>query len=152
MSYSVSGDSDSRQLTCRYADLVSTGGNRTGVGMTVTVSLDGDADYFKIRAHLENRGQYSITNLFSGSGDLVADQAHEKEALAAPGWSYGTIWSNLYESFPERETFGYPIFGSNAGLDAGWIDLYGRTGASVSRTSTARASACILMFNVRARA
>ncbi len=128
MSHSVSGDSNSRQLTCEYADLITTGGSRTGISLRVTVTLDGDADYFRIRAHLENHGQYSITNLFSGSGDLVADQAHEKEALAVPGWSYGTIWSNPYESFSERETFGYPIFGSNACLDAGWIDLYGPTG------------------------
>lgn len=108
----------SKTVVLRYDNLVAAGGTLTDVRMTVYVTLKDQADYYLIRARVDNSGKYGITNLYSGSGELVADASREKEALAAPGWSCGTVWENPYAFFGERETFGYPMFGSQAGLDA----------------------------------
>jgi hypothetical protein len=117
-----------KTLVLRYENMVSTGGTVTGIKLTASVTLKDGADYFLIRARVENGSKYGITNLYSGTGELVADSTREKETLVAPGWSYGTMWENPHAYYKERETFGYPMFGSQAGLDAGWLDLCGEKG------------------------
>jgi len=128
MAYKVRSEEGGKTLEMYYDDLKTTGGNSTGVKLTVYITLKDKADYFLIKAKVENNGKYGITNFFSGWGGLVADVCREKEHLAVPDWSFGTIWYNPRDSFKERETFGYPIMGGMGCLDAGWIDLYGEKG------------------------
>jgi hypothetical protein len=127
MCYSVADNADGKTLRMHYDNLLTTKGAPSGIGLVVYVTLRDDADYYVISATLKNNGPYDATNFFSGSGGLVADVSRDRESLAVPTW-YGTIWSNPYEFFAERQTFGYPIFGTNCGLFAGWMDLYGEQG------------------------
>ncbi len=117
-----------KTLVLKYENMVATGGTATGIKLTVSVALQDEADYFLIKARVENGSRYGITNFYSGTGELVADSTREKETLVAPGWSYGTVWQNPHDYFVERETFGYPIFGSQACLVSGWLDLQGEKG------------------------
>lgn len=96
--------------------------------MDVRITLKEGADYFLIRADLENRGKYYVTSLYAGPGEFVAAESRDQETLAIATCVGGTVWSNPFESFKERETFGYSIFGSDVILEAGWMDLYGPKG------------------------
>ena len=117
-----------RTLRMRYRNMVATGGTPSGVNLTVDITLTDGADYFLITADVENGSAYGITNLYSGWGGLVAAESARDERLAIPDWSLGTIWDNPRKYFHARETFGYPIFGSQGCMVAGWIDLYGPAG------------------------
>jgi hypothetical protein len=128
MVYNLKSKEEAQTLEMYYADLQSTGGNYTGVKLTVYITLKKGTDYFLIRAKVENNGEYEITKLFSGWGGLVADSNREKEILAVPDRSFGTLYHNPFDSFKEKETFGYPIMGSKGFIDAGWIDLYSEKG------------------------
>lgn len=128
MSCGVSSDSESKMLEMHYDDLMTTGGGSTGIALTVYITLKDESDYYLIRARLVNKGKYEITKFFSGGAELVADATREKETLVIPTGSYGTMWSNPYSIFVDRETFGYPICGSSTILEAGWFDLYGEKG------------------------
>jgi len=118
-----------KTLRMHYANMLATGGTPSGTKLTVDIMLKDEADYFLITADVENSSQYSVTSLYSGWGGLVAAESPEQEHLAIPDWSLGTIWDNPRKKFfHERETFGYPIFGSQGCVVAGWIDLYGPKG------------------------
>lgn len=125
---SVVRDQGSTTLVLKYPNLVSSGGTSTGIVMNVSIKLKESADYFLIRADLQNKGKYSVTKLACGAGEFTADDSRELEKLAIPTCTSGTIWSNPFEFFAERETFGYPMFGSDVILEAGWMDLYGPRG------------------------
>jgi hypothetical protein len=128
MIYSVESKSWGKTLEMYYNDLKTTSGLSSGVELKVSIDLNEGSDYFLIRAKIKNMGKYGITRLFSGWGGLIADSTRDKEHLAVPDWSLGALWDNPSSFFKERETFGYPIFGSLGLLDAGWIDLYGEKG------------------------
>jgi len=124
----LSGDDRGQTLRMRYENMLATGGTPSGVNLTVDITLKDDADYFLITADVENGSAYTLTNLYSGWGGLVASADPKEEHLATPDWSLGTIWHKPRRHFRQRETFGYPIFGSQGCLVAGWIDLYGPKG------------------------
>ena len=128
MKYTTRDEDGETILEMVYDNLMSTGGGPTGVALKVTVTLRDGADYFLIRAHIENNGKYDITKIYSGWGGLVADDTREGETLAVPDWSHGTKRRNPHKTFPERCTFGYPIMGSEGRMNAGWLDLYGEKG------------------------
>ncbi len=141
-------DAGGQTLELVYENLLTTGGAPSGVNLTVRIRLKEDADYFLISATVRNRSKYEVTNLVSGGG-LVAGVNREEETLAVPGWDYGKLWANPVAQFPVRETFGYPIFGSNAGLDAGWMDLYGpKGGVGIGYLNCQGLS---MLFNVEAK-
>jgi len=117
-----------RVLVMRYANLVATGGTRTGVAMTVEVMLRDNADYFLIRTEIRNGSKYGVTRLTSGTGGLEAAKSRDKERLAVPAWTFGSVWDNPVAAFGERQTFGYPIFRRNCAMTCGWFDLYGPHG------------------------
>ncbi|MHC4563992.1 MAG: hypothetical protein ACYS8X_14640, partial [Planctomycetota bacterium] len=118
----------SKTLRMRYRNMLATGGTASGINLTVDITLNNGADYFLITADVENNSQYGLTNLYSGWGGLVAADSPKDEHLAVPDWSLGTIWDNPRKYFRQRETFGYPIFGSQGCMVAGWMDLYGPEG------------------------
>ena len=123
----ISGD-DQKTLRMYYENMKTTGGNLSGIQMTVDITLRDGSSHFLITADIENKGKYNLTSLFSGWGGLVAGESREEEHLAVPDWSLGTEWKNPSQYFQHRETFGYPIFGSQGTMVAGWIDLYGKEG------------------------
>lgn len=128
MAYTVKDEDHCTSLEMVYDNLKSTGGRLTGVTLKVTISLREDADYFLIRAYVENKGEYDVTKIFSGWGGLVAGDTRESETLAVPDWSFGTKRRNPHKTFPEKCTFGYPVMGSEGRMNAGWMDLYGEKG------------------------
>lgn len=125
---SIERGKDATTLKLSYPDLISSGGMQTGVAMDVSITLKEGGDYFLVRADLHNKGKYQVTKLSAGAGEFTADESRENEKLAVPTCTSGTIWSNPFSFFTERETFGYPIFGSDVILEAGWMDLYGPKG------------------------
>ncbi len=124
MTYETISTEGATTLRMTYDNMLTTGGAASGIKLTVHITVHDDADYFLITADVENRGKYDITNIFSGWGGLVAGPDREKEHFAVPDWSMGTIWDNPCKLFPERDTFGYPIYGSRGTMTAGWMDLY----------------------------
>ncbi|HDZ22028.1 hypothetical protein LCGC14_0467660 [marine sediment metagenome] len=117
-----------KTLRMRYKNMLATGGTPSGIDLTVEITLKRGADYFLITADVTNGSEYGITNLYSGWGGLVAAESAKDEHLAVPDWSLGTIWDNPRKDFQQRETFGYPIFGSQGCMVSGWMDLYGPEG------------------------
>ena len=115
-------------LRLTYDNMLSSGGAFTGVKMDVDISLKDDADYFLIKAKIENNGDYYINNLYSGTGALVAANSRQEETLIVPGWDYGKVYPNPHGFFKDRETYGYPIFASSCALATGWLDLCGPDG------------------------
>ncbi len=128
MTHKIIKRKGSKTLRMRYRNMLATGGTPSGVNMTVDITLRNGADYFLITADVENGSQYGITNFYSGWGGLVGGGSPKDEHLAVPDWSLGTIWDNPRKYFKQRETFGYPIFGSQGCMVAGWMDLYGPEG------------------------
>ena len=118
----------SKTLRLRYKNMFATGGTPSGINMIVDVTLKNGADYFLITADVENGSEYTITNFYSGWGGLVSGADPKEEHFAVPDWSLGTIWDNPRKFFKDRETFGYPIFGSQGCMVCGWMDLYGPEG------------------------
>jgi hypothetical protein len=149
MKYEIKSNIWGKTLEMHYEDLKTAGGNSTGITLTIYITLKEGADYFLFKAKIENHGKYGITNLFSGLGGLVADESRDMENLAIPDWSFGTVWHNPFKVFKERETFGYPIMGSMACMDAGWMDLYGRKGGiGIGYLNKQRLS---MFFNVQSK-
>ena len=102
MTYNTTSENGCTHLDMLYGDLLSTGGNPTGVALTIHVKLKQDADYFLITSEIENKGEYDITRIFSGWGGLVADTRREGETLAVPDWSFGSKRRNPHKTFPNR--------------------------------------------------
>ena len=124
MSYEVTSTDGAATLRMTYDNMLTTGGAAAGIKLTVHISVNDGADYFLIAADVENHGKYDITNIFSGWGALHAGAERAKEHFAVPDWSMGTIWDNPCSSFAERDTFGYPTYGNQGNMTAGWMDLY----------------------------
>ena len=124
MKYEIISTDDSTILHMTYDNMVATGGVVSGIKLIVHITIKDEADYFLISADIENHGKYDITTIFSGWGGLVAGEDREKEHFAVPDWSLGTIWDNPCGSFPERSTFGYPIYGNQGNMTAAWMDLF----------------------------
>jgi len=124
MSYEVTSTDGAATLRMTYDNMLTTGGAASGIKLTVHISVNDGADYFLIGADVENHGKYDITNIFSGWGALHAGADRAKEHFAVPDWSMGTIWDNPCSSFAERDTFGYPTYGNQGNMTAGWMDLY----------------------------
>jgi hypothetical protein len=115
-------------LRMSYANMLTTGGAATGVALTVEITLENGSDYFLVKADIQNNGSYDLTNFYSGNGALIAANTRQAETLIVPGWDYGKVYDNPYNFFTQRKTYGYPIFGSQCALTAGWIDLLGTQG------------------------
>ena len=128
MRYELASADGVQTLRMVYDNMLTTGGARSGIRLTVHITLGDEDDYFLIAADVENHGKYDITKIFSGWGGLVAGDDRAREHFAVPDWSMGTIWDNPCDMFPDREAFGYPIYGSGGSMSAGWMDLYGDEG------------------------
>lgn len=128
MKYDLDKSGGAVRLRMDYRNMRTTSGADSGLDLTIDVTLKDGADYFLIKADVTNNGKYGLTSMYSGWGGLIAATTRKEESFAVPDWSLGTIWDNPCRSFQRRETFGYPMFGSQGIMTCGWMDLFGPDG------------------------
>ncbi len=106
-----------------------------GITARVEIHLPHDADYFRLRAHLDLRGSTcEVVRFGTGwGGALCADEDHAYEHIAAPEWFGGAIYDNPHAMLNGPALTGKTMLwpytgGAQNSLLAGWVDLYGRHG------------------------
>ena len=110
-------------LTLTWRNLKDTNAEETGVELRQVCTLEPGSEFLRVRIHLVNRGEYSITGLFLGVSGIALDNDSSLETLTAPSGGMGSRFNNPRATLKEKaKIFSIPPTAPGS-LVCGWMDL-----------------------------